>query len=254
MTVGNRVVWVGHATVHLELDGLALLTDPLLTDRVAHLRRRVAPPPPLHPDVVLVSHAHMDHLHLRSLRAVTAGAHLVVPRGTAPLVRRLAAAEVHEVTPGDVVELAGRTGPVTLRVTPARHGASRGPHSRVRAQPVGYVASGGGRSVYFAGDTDLFDAMTDAAGVDLALLPIWGWGPTIGPGHLDPERAAAATELITPQRVIPIHWGTYSPARPGRGAPAWLDTPLGAFRTALTRRGLGGLLDALRPGEHTSLS
>jgi len=58
------VTWVGHATVELVVDGLRVLTDPIVTPRVAHLRRRVAPAPAMAPDVVLISHLHLDHLHL----------------------------------------------------------------------------------------------------------------------------------------------------------------------------------------------
>ena len=68
-------------------------------------------------------------------------------------------------------------------------------------------------SVYFPGDTDLFPAMDELAGtLDVALLPVWGWGPTIGEGHMDPERAAQAAALLRPRLAIPIHWGTFYPA------------------------------------------
>ena len=67
--------------------------------------------------------------------------------------------------------------------------------------------------MYFAGDTDLFPGMADIApGLDVALLPIWGWGPTLGAGHLDPLRAAEALVMLRPRLAIPIHWGTYAPA------------------------------------------
>lgn len=249
---GLGVRWVGHATVELTLGGLRVLTDPLVTPRVAHLRRRVAPAPSLAPDVVLVSHLHLDHLHAASLQQVVgrsaAPTELVVPRGAAPLVRRLhPAATVTEVVAGDVLTF----GAVTIQVTTARHSCRRGPHSRLTADPVGYVVSGHGRSAYFAGDTDLFPAMRDLGPIDIALLPIWGWGPTLGDGHLDPERAAEAVTWIAPEAVVPIHWGTYSPIRPAPGAPAWIDDPLAAFHDALATRGLADRLLPLRPGEST---
>ena len=69
--------------------------------------------------------------------------------------------------------------------------------------------------MYFAGDTDLFDGMADLAPeLDLALIPIWGWGPTIGEGHLDPVRAAEALALLRPRIAVPIHWGTLRPVLP----------------------------------------
>ena len=65
-----------------------------------------------------------------------------------------------------------------------------------RSEAIGYMLTGSQR-VYFAGDTDLFSGMGDlGASLDVALLPVWGWGPTLGPGHLDPGKAAEALELL----------------------------------------------------------
>jgi L-ascorbate metabolism protein UlaG (beta-lactamase superfamily) len=74
---------------------------------------------------------------------------------------------------------------------------------------VGYVLEGS-RTVYFAGDTDLFDGMRSLGEIDVALIPVWGWGSSVGEGHLDPDRAAAALALLRPRVAIPIHWGTYT--------------------------------------------
>jgi len=238
------VTWVGHASVLIEAEGHRVLTDPTLTMRLAHLRRRV-PVPDLAPvDTVLISHLHLDHLHLPSLRRLGQVSRLVVPAGAGPLVRALGAAEVHEVRAGDEVD----AGAVTVRVVAADHSGRRGPHSRATAEPVGYVIDGGGVSTYFAGDTDLFDGMRDLRAVDVALLPIWGWGPTLGERHLDPARAGTATDWMDPTVVIPIHWGTYSPVRARRGSPAWLDRPLDAFRDELGERDLADRLRVLVPG------
>ena len=87
-------------------------------------------------------------------------------------------------------------------------------------------------AVYFAGDTALFDEMGTWAPIDVALLPIWGWGLTLGDGHLDPQTAAGAAELIDPAVVVPVHWGTYSPI--GVRRPAWLDVPAERFRADST--------------------
>jgi L-ascorbate metabolism protein UlaG (beta-lactamase superfamily) len=85
--------------------------------------------------------------------------------------------------------------------------------------------------VYFAGDTDLFEGMGALAPVDLALVPIWGWGPTIGAGHLDPQRAAEAVAQLGARTAVPIHWGTYFPLhqRPG---PFLTEPPLEFVRAA----------------------
>ena len=95
------------------------------------------------------------------------------------------------------------------------------------------MVEGAGRSVYFAGDTDVFAGMAELAPVDVALLPIWGWGPTMGPGHMDPDRAAEAAALLEARLAIPIHWGTYYPVHLGlRGPPAFLQTPPPLFEQA----------------------
>lgn len=245
------ITWVGHATTLIEVGGFRLITDPILTNRVAHLRRRVEPVaiPPL--DAVLISHLHMDHLHLRSLKSVAAGTRMVCPVGAADLMSSLEAAEVLEVLAGEVVTLRpeGVTPAITATVVLADHSNQRGPHSRLVAEPVGYVIRCGERSVYFAGDTDLFDDMAHLGPIDVALIPIWGWGPTLGERHLNPRSAARAAQMINPRQVLPIHWGTYSPIRPLPGAPAWLENPLAEFERELEAVGMADRLVALRPGD-----
>lgn len=240
------LTWVGHSTVLIEDASHRVLTDPLLTRRVAHLRRRRALPAVdvTDVDLVLVSHAHMDHLHLPSLRMLRPGARVVTPRGTGRLVRTAGFTDVVEVVPGDRV----RSGPAVVDVVSARHHHGRGPHSRVRAAPVGYVVDLGGRRTYFAGDTDLFDEMGGLVDIDLALLPIWGWGPTIGEGHLDPARAVEAARLIRPSLVVPIHWGTYAPEDGRRRLPGWIDDPADAFLAEAARNADSPAVALLAPG------
>jgi L-ascorbate metabolism protein UlaG (beta-lactamase superfamily) len=249
------VTWIGHATVVLEIDGYRIVTDPILTSRVAHLRRRVEPAVIASVDAVLISHLHMDHLHLRSLRTLAAGARVVAPTGSGKLFRSLPHDGLDEVVHGDTVTLRAATAAspaIEATAVFADHSNSRGPHSRLVAEPVGYVVRCGARAVYFAGDTDLFDGMRELGPIDIALIPIWGWGPTLGERHLDPGRAATATHWIDPRHVVPIHWGTYTPITPRRGSPAWIDNPLGAFTDALAELGLADRLIALRPGASTS--
>ena len=92
--------------------------------------------------------------------------------------------------------------------TSAVHGGFR-PPAGPRAAAVGYLLEAAPTRVYFAGDTDLFAGMADLRPIDVALLPVWGWGPTLGRGHLDPGRAAEAVGLLRPRFAIPIHWGTF---------------------------------------------
>jgi L-ascorbate metabolism protein UlaG (beta-lactamase superfamily) len=201
-----RITWIGHSTVLLELDGVRLLTDPVLRGRIVHLRR-VAGPAQIESlgnlDAALVSHLHYDHLDTRSLRRLGRSLRVVVPAGGGPLLRRRGLRRVTEIEVGGEVEI----GAVTVRATHADHDGRRGPFAKAAA--VGYLVTGSAR-VYFAGDTDLFDGMTElSAGLDVALLPVAGWGPTLPPGHMDPESAAQALALIHPRVAVPIHWGTY---------------------------------------------
>ncbi len=251
-----HITWLGHATVLIDVGGHRIITDPALTRRLAHLVRR-APAPDVGPvDTVLISHLHMDHLHRRSLQQVATRATVVVPDGGHGLVRGVGAARVDGVRVGDRIEL-GPLGDsdtdVSIDVVHADHSCRRGPHTRQAAEPVGFVIRIGERTIYFAGDTGLFDGMADLGPIDVALLPIWGWGSSLGTRHLDPVTAVTAVERIAPERLVPIHWGTYSPARAGRGAPAWLDSPLEALRAELTARGHEHRLHALPPGGSMTL-
>jgi L-ascorbate metabolism protein UlaG (beta-lactamase superfamily) len=190
--------------VLVEVDGVRLVTDPVLRARVTHLRRIVPPAIEVRPvDAILVSHLHWDHLDLPSLRRFDASVPVVVPRGSARLFRRFE--RVIEVEPGDRVPV----GAVEVVATPAEHDGRRGPLG-VEGPPLGFVVSGS-RRVYFAGDTDLFAGMADVGDLDLALIPVAGWGAKLGPGHLDAARAAEAARLLSPKLAVPIHWGTLRP-------------------------------------------
>jgi L-ascorbate metabolism protein UlaG (beta-lactamase superfamily) len=120
-------------------------------------------------------------------------------------------------------------------------------------EPLGYVIRGGGHAVYFAGDTELFEEMSELAPLDLALVPVWGWGPSVGAGHLNPESAARALALLRPRVAVPIHWGTFYPAGLRRLRPEPLVRPPLEF--ARMARDLAPEVDVrvLQPGSETSL-
>ena len=205
-----------------------MLTDPVLRSRVAHLRRRGRVDPAQYTDIdaVLVSHLHFDHLHLPSLERLGHGMQLVVPRGGGDLLRKRGFQRVAEVEAGEEIQIG------TLKVCPtyAEHNGTRLPFLGVNAPTLGYAIAGS-RKIYFAGDTDLFDGMAGIVrGLDVALVPIWGWGPSAGRGHLDPRRAAEALRLLRPLLAVPIHWGTYAPLGFGRLLTALLADPVSAFR------------------------
>jgi L-ascorbate metabolism protein UlaG (beta-lactamase superfamily) len=222
----GRITWLGHSTVLLELDGVRLLTDPLLRQRIVHLTRVAKPPDPAalrDLDAVLLSHLHYDHLDLGSLHRLGRSVPIVAPVGAGRMLRRRGFGQITEVDVGDEFGI----GALAVRVTHAEHDARRSPFGNV-APAVGYVITGSA-GVYFAGDTDLFDGMgTLAPALDVALLPIAGWGPRLPRGHLDPQRAAQALALLRPRVAVPIHWGTYRRIGLGRD-PALLRAPAEGF-------------------------
>jgi L-ascorbate metabolism protein UlaG (beta-lactamase superfamily) len=130
-----------------------------------------------------------------------------------------------------------------VHATHAEHAAARRLGTG-RTVALGYVIAGS-RTVYFAGDTDVFDGMASLGTIDVALIPVAGWGPRLPPGHLDPVRAAEALVLIQPRVAIPIHWGTYAPWRPSRGD----DTPARAFAELAATVAPTVDVRVLRPGQ-----
>ena len=254
MTAPHRaaIQYVGHATALVDVGGVRLLTDPLLRNRVAHLRRAVKVDPGAlrGVDAVLISHLHYDHLDLPSLEKLGREMPVVAPRGAGALIRRKAGIKnVVELRAGDEIAI----GAVTVRATKAAHDTGRLPLG-TQAEPLGYVIEGDGRSVYFAGDTDLFDEMAELGPVGVALLPIWGWGPTMGPGHMDPTRAAQAAALLQATVAIPIHWGTYYPIHLGmQGPPAFLKTPPSLFEQAISEHAPATMVCVLAPGATTDV-
>ena len=246
-----RITFLGHSTVLIEVDALRILTDPVLGPGLGPVRRQHDPVPPAlfaDLDAIFISHGHHDHLDLGSLRRVPGRPTVVVPKGLGALTAKHAAGPVEEVVAGErlVIDRVG------LEIVPARHLGTRPPFGPTAAA-LGCVVEGSS-SVYFPGDTDLFPGMAELAGrLDVALLPVWGWGPTIGTGHLDPERAAEAAGLLRPRLAIPIHWGTLYPAGLRRLAPKPFVEPGPAFVREMRERQPDIPVRTLRPGESLDL-
>lgn len=252
MSSQDSATYVGHATVLLELDGTRLLTDPVLRKRVGPLVRHGAPPAPETTerlDAVLVSHLHHDHADLASLRRLGRDVRLLVPPGSRRFFERRGFGAVVELAPGE----SAAVGELTVTAVEARHDGGRRRFAR-HTEAIGFLVAGR-RRAYFAGDTDYFPGMEDLSpGLDLALLPIWGWGPNIGAGHLDPEGAARAAAALSPRLAVPVHWGTLYPfgLHHLRGAP--LRAPGEEFAAALRRLAPQVEARVLSPGESTPLA
>jgi L-ascorbate metabolism protein UlaG (beta-lactamase superfamily) len=245
------VTFIGHSTLLVDMDGTSILTDPLLRDRLGHLHRH-APPPEREglaaPDVILISHLHLDHLDIPSLLSLGKDRRLIVPPGAGPLLRRRGFSQVDELKPGESADIAS----LRITATPADHSGFRPPLGPTGV-PLGFVIAGS-RRVYFAGDTDIFPGMADLAGeLDVALIPVWGWGRALGPGHLDPQRAARALTLLQPSLAIPIHWGTFAARGIRKRDPSFLVEPPRRFAEYAALLAPQVTVKILQPGDRTTI-
>lgn len=241
--------FVGHATVRLDIGGVRVLTDPFLRDRLGPLERHGPMPDPDDLgaiEVVVISHGHPDHFDRASLAVLRDRPVVVVPRGLGASAARWVAGDVLEMTVGDRVDVGG----LSITAVPARHWVSPG---APRAEPIGFLLDAGA-TVYFAGDTGPLPGIGELAGtVDVALLPVWTWGPHRGPGHLGPRSAAEAVAACQPAVAVPIHWGTLYPRRLHHLWRGPLDEPGDRFAAHARRLAPDVDVRVLRPGGSTTI-
>jgi L-ascorbate metabolism protein UlaG (beta-lactamase superfamily) len=199
-------------------------------------------------DAVLISHLHHDHVDMPSLRRLSRDIPAVGPLGSAGLLKRAGFRHTIELAHGASAELGG----IEIRAVPARHSGFRVPFGPA-AEAIGFDIRAA-RRTYFAGDTDLFPEMSELAGsLDLAMLPVWGWGPKLGAGHLDPESAAQAAALLRPHVCVPIHWGSFYPRGLERHRPRPLRDPPHAFAARVAELAPDVDVRVLEPGGSTEL-
>lgn len=246
-----NITYIGHATTLIETGGVRLLTDPILRNRILHLqRKRVDLEPGWVEDIdaVLISHLHWDHLHLPSLRRLNPQTRLIVPAGSGVLFDKEGFQVIEEIAEGEQTTV----GSLPIQAVYAEHDGSR-IFSKVSAESLGYIIHGK-QSVYFPGDTDIFPEMVDLADLlDVALMPVWGWGPTLGAGHMNPYRAAQALRLLAPDVAIPIHWGTLFPIGFNLVDPNFISGPPHEFATHASELAPDVKVRIIQPGEKLSL-
>jgi L-ascorbate metabolism protein UlaG (beta-lactamase superfamily) len=212
--------WLGHASVLLNFHGTWLVTDPALEARVGIGRglaklgpRRLVRPalrardlPRL--DLVLLSHAHMDHTDIGTLRTIRRDVPVVVQQGNRDLVRRFR--RVEELAWGQFAEIHG----VTVESVEVRHWGARMMTDRHRGYG-GYLLTKGDRTVLFAGDTaytDAFGRIRERTRVDLAILPIGAYDPWIA-NHASPEQAWRMFKDVGAEYLLPVHHSTFRLSR-----------------------------------------
>jgi len=205
-----RITWIGHATFLVQLDGISLLIDPVLGDRISGIiKRNVALPltPAELPriDACLVTHSHYDHLDLPSLRKVAA-----------PI---LAGTGVGGIVGPPCSELgwwdSDHVGGVKVTFVPAQHWSRRGLADANETLWGGFVIEGSKSRLYHSGDTAFFEGFAEIGrrfpGIGLAMLPIGAYDPAwfMERQHMNPEQATQAFVDLGASQFVAMHWGTF---------------------------------------------
>jgi L-ascorbate metabolism protein UlaG (beta-lactamase superfamily) len=207
-----RITWIGHASFFLQFAGHSVMVDPNWASWHGPVKRQIKPGLKIgdvpEVDLVLVTHAHFDHLHKPSLKTLQAREGIVVPRGSSSLVRRLGFPAVHEMKVWD--ELCFDT--LEIIHTPSHHWGARFLHDTHRDYG-GYIVRTGGKSVFHCGDSAYFQGFEEIGrrhAIDVALMPIGAYDAPSGRDvHLNPEEAVRAFADLGAKVLIPMHYGTF---------------------------------------------
>ncbi len=213
------ITWLGHATFLIQVDGINILTDPLLGDLSPVVKRFVKSPvsasqlPPI--DIILISHNHKDHTDIPTLKQLVAhNPHLYVPEGNAPFFKALGFSRITESTWWAEHTFKGRFASFDIACLPASHWTSRGLFDVNKTLWGSWLLRHQQGSVYFAGDTaygDHFKHIAQHYAVDIALMPIGPVEPRelMVRAHMGPEEAVEAFKDLSARIFIPMHWGTF---------------------------------------------
>ncbi len=220
---GLHVAWLGHSTVLMKVDGMTILTDPVFSDRVGlslgpltlGLKRLTAPALAERqiprPDLILLSHAHMDHLDIPSLRALESRRiDVVTASKTSDLLRVNRYRKVQEIGWGETA----RFGPAVVRAVEVNHWGARMRTDTWRGYN-GYLIEAGRYRILFAGDTAIttaFRSLRASKPVDLAIMPIGAYNPWIY-YHCTPEQAWKMGNDAGAEFFIPVHHQTFQLSR-----------------------------------------
>ncbi len=223
---GIHGAWIGHSTVLLRIDGFTILTDPVFSLRAGiHLglttlgvKRLFEPAIEMEHlpriDLILLSHAHMDHFDLRSLRALESRKTAVVTAyQTSDLLRVGRYGSVTELGWGGEAQI----GPASIRAVEVNHWGARLRTDTYRGYN-GYVIRIGRWRVLFAGDTADTRKLREVGGVDLAIMPIGAYDPWIR-FHCTPEQAWRMAEDARAEHILPVHHSTFRLGREAVGEP-----------------------------------
>lgn len=222
------IVWLGHATFYMQLDGVKIITDPVFGDipLIPRLAEFPIDPKVLEPDIVLLSHGHYDHLDLKSLDALDIygkGVKVVMPLGLGSYLK--------DGANGVELDWYGTTTyrGVTIDALPASHWHRRGVFDFNRALWCSFSITSSKRRLFFAGDTAMdghFEEIKQKfAPIDTALLPIGAYQPReiMKDNHLNPQEALEAAEILGAKEMLPYHYGTFKLSDEPIGEPySWI--------------------------------
>jgi L-ascorbate metabolism protein UlaG (beta-lactamase superfamily) len=244
-----RLTFLGHSTVLIQDGPLAVLTDPVFSDRVLTVRRRV--PFPVSPNdlprpaALLISHAHYDHLDLHTLKFFDSNVPIVLPPGLGKLVSKFVKNPIVEITHGASHRLAEG---LTVTAFPVSHYGFRLSGLTYRGTN-GYWIEMNGSKVFFPGDTGYRADFASFRNPDAALLPIGPCRPAwiMRSRHLTPADAVRVMEETGAKKMIPIHWGTFK-----LGFDA-ADAPMEELKRIVSERNFDGRVALLEPGQTINL-
>ncbi|MGE9267008.1 MAG: MBL fold metallo-hydrolase [Verrucomicrobiales bacterium] len=245
-----RVTWVGHASFLVQFEDHSMVFDPNWARWHGPVKRQREPGLKLEEvpelDLVLVSHAHFDHLHKKSLKVLRARQGVVVPTGSGKLVRRLGFERVTEMKVWEEMELGG----VKVMHTPSHHWGARYGHDTHRDYG-GFVVGSGRRKVFHCGDSAYFEGFKEIGkrvDICVALLPIGAYeAPSGRDVHMNPEEAVQAFIDLGAELMVPMHYGTFPL---GNEHP---EEPVERLRREAERRGLSERIFIPEPGEGIEL-
>ncbi|TMQ65911.1 MAG: MBL fold metallo-hydrolase [Candidatus Eisenbacteria bacterium] len=235
----NAITFWGHACAYIDIGGFGIVTDPVFARRYAVIRRRLIAAPPRESfdqaEVVLISHAHQDHLNPKTLARFTPGTIVLCPRPAAKYVAGLGL-RVLVMRPGDEFDFPGGT---IVAVAAHHPGGRHSLKARSDGRALGYIIRGPRNTIYYSGDTDYFPGIAAIGSKyrpDIALLNI--------NAHLHSEDAVFAIAGLGMPSVVPMHLGAYD-GKSTRLGPRWRAELVGA---------LGSTIVPLEVGESISLS
>ena len=245
-----RVTFLGHASALITMNGINVIADPIFSRHVFFFvwRRggvpmKVEELPPI--DLILISHGHYDHLDLPTIRKLPREIPVITPPGLRTVLKWARRKRVVTLRKWK----SHRAGEVTVTAVPAKHF-----HGRLPLFPAsrfqGYIVEGDA-TVYFAGDSGIFDGLSEIGrkwDIDVALLPIGAYSPrSFRRHHMSPEDAVEAGRMLRAKVVVPIHWGSFKLSLEP------LDEPVPRLERAAGTAKRSSMIKVLTPGRSVSI-